>query len=499
MSGLEEFATAGTGSIADPAGTGNRRTASQDEMAPGTTFEAKAREATRRHETKHATLERCKLVIDGAKLHCPSCTRPQGSLSVLEDTPTTQNKRTATTIDRSPASVQFEGNCLKSPNASLPCKGVIQLGSWQETGTMLVQNRPPLLLKSTVTCLYGGSVISITDCGQRREVAGLETRGAPLPLPQTRYRNGYYYLENGSFVASIADAGYPGAFEDVYICKKIADPDRSKDIDQINFDTISHVLDEGVPFRHADFSFIAYVIAHEAGGADFLELSCLAFASHNEAMKRKLKANRWKTLLNTGYSSVMPKGRVPAMSTRTLHVLSRKAIFRVLTGKDDPTSGATFWDGTDFLAHGNSELKPNNKIGSNKFDEYKFIEIPGNVYRHYAAANTQKYVTADKGLHTLDTDRGNHSHITKTVKKKRLDEAGTVVLDKHGKAVIDSFQQPYRIAYPVPAADFSDENNWSGGHFYYLCDKTKGIGISATIAAGKSIFWKTTRVRLFTP
>ena len=53
------------------------------------------------------------------------------------------------------------------------------------------------------------------------------------------------------------------------------------------------------------------------------------------------------------------------------------------SSKTDPTDGARFWDGVDFLAWGvDTELKAdsNSKTGHNKFDEYDYIKIKKNLY-----------------------------------------------------------------------------------------------------------------------
>jgi hypothetical protein len=105
-------------------------------------------------------------VIDMAMLECKLCTNPVGMLKVNFDTPTIQNKKTATVKEKDSKSLIFMGTCMKSPNAAAPCAGVMQLGEWQNVGTTLVQDQKPLLKKSTIICNYGGSTIKITKSGQ---------------------------------------------------------------------------------------------------------------------------------------------------------------------------------------------------------------------------------------------------------------------------------------------------------------------------------------------
>jgi hypothetical protein len=105
-------------------------------------------------------------VIDMAMLECKLCTNPVGMLKVNFDTPTIQNKKTATVKEKDSKSLIFMGTCMKSPYQASPCAGVMQLGEWQNVGTTLVQDQKPLLKKSTIMCNYGGSTIKITKSGQ---------------------------------------------------------------------------------------------------------------------------------------------------------------------------------------------------------------------------------------------------------------------------------------------------------------------------------------------
>lgn len=44
--------------------------------------------------------------------------------------------------------------------------------------------------------------------------------------------------------------------------------------------------------------------------------------------------------------------------------------------------------------------------------------------------------------------------------------------------------------------DIKDKNYWKSGSFYYDTGVSETYGISGTISAGKSIFWKRTKIRL---
>lgn len=137
---------------------------------------ASKKEISRVNSKKKATQERIKkekakkdqrLVIDGAQIQCTLCSNPLGTLLVTYDTPSIQGKKTATVKDKGKMNLLFSGTCMKSPNAAAPCMAVIQPLEWQNTGSFQVQNESPLLQKSTIKCMFGGTDISIKDCGQR--------------------------------------------------------------------------------------------------------------------------------------------------------------------------------------------------------------------------------------------------------------------------------------------------------------------------------------------
>lgn len=89
-----------------------------------------------------------------------------------------------------------------------------------------------------------------------------------------------------------------------------------------------------------------------------------------------------------------------------------------LTNRTDPTNGAQFWDGTDFLAWGFSSP---DGTPQNKFEEYHTVIIPQNVYDSFLKSQQSKYTK------------------------------GTVMY--RGKK------------YSIPASVFTNRNNWKGGSF----------------------------------
>lgn len=278
--------------------------------------------------------------------------------------------------------------------------------------------------------------------------------------------NGYIYYKDGHLLERRGDS------TSVYLAKVYS---VNKKNDSNRYDYPLGLID--LKINHDDFTFISFVIMKEGGNE--LEYKCFAFESHNYA--RRLKKN-WKNLLNSSYSSVPNKRNLKDNEEDDKANLARKAVISVLKGDKDITDGAEFWDGTDFLMLGDSEKKFDcNKIGSNKFDEYKFVEIRHDLYDRYLEAQGSKTITFRRFQeHTTENEAGQtHTHVSRKNEKGKTIE---------------------KIIYKLPAKEFSDPRyRTCTGDFYYdknPTGKKNPFGISATIVAGKSIFWKRTKVRL---
>jgi hypothetical protein len=294
---------------------------------------------------------------------------------------------------------------------------------------------------------------------------------ADEPKDSTQY---VYYTREGEYLGGIT-----GSAKIFLTTKESYDQAaKAKNWDSVN-DEANLVKYNDKAMTHSDFRYIAYIISHESGESDIKELRCVAFTSHNRSVSTK---QTWRTLLASSYSSVPDKKELPDKNDEKSK-LTRQAELDVLKGEEDLTKGAEFWDGTDFLAWGNSEQNPYNKLGQNKFDEYKFVEIPKDIYDDFLAGQGTKSTTyGDSGNHDLKKDHGTHEHIK--VKGK-------------GKNAVEKA----KLKYSIPAADFEDQQYWTSGNFYYETGAKAKKGISATITAGKSIFWKivSTRVTPETP
>ncbi|PAM94573.1 hypothetical protein B4N84_11370 [Flavobacterium sp. IR1] len=314
-----------------------------------------------------------------------------------------------------------------------------------------------------------------------------------LEVSELKKVNGHFYNVDGTFEGKIDEKENEGTVEDVYTCKSKS-TQKDKDGKEIaSYNDIKLLLENDKNIKHSHFCYIAYVVKMEAGEEDFKELKCIAYASFNRSKTLKVS---WKSLLATAYSSVGNKKEMSDSLDDEKSKLTRKALFYVLTGETDLTNSAEFWDGTDFLAWGNSETNPYNKLGQNKFDEYKFIEIPKDIYDSFLAANGSSTRYGDKGNHDDKTHVGTHEHITKKKKQVIKGKDGKPILGKDGKPTYEEIDVPSKIKYSIPAADFENKDYWVSGNFYYDTGVKVTNGLSGTISAGKSIFWKITKTRL---
>lgn len=174
-------------------------------------------EIRKKREEKEEAENGLKFVIDGAKIKCNLCTVPDGDLKVNYDTPTIQDKRVATVVEKDMTSLLFKGNCKKSPLSASPCASVMKLGDWKDVGTVYFQNEFPLLLKSTIKCEYGGVDITITDCAQRNKITNLDTIGVPVPSLGAMVTDAYFAKKSDNNYEKISWAGID---DEVYVVVK---------------------------------------------------------------------------------------------------------------------------------------------------------------------------------------------------------------------------------------------------------------------------------------
>ena len=185
-------------------------------------------------EEKENAEDGLKFVIDGAKIRCDLCTVPDGDLKANFNTPSIQDKRVVTVVEKDMTSLIFKGNCKKSPYSSSPCASVMKLTDWKDPGTVYFQDELPVLLRSTIKCEYGGIDIKITDCGQRNLITDIDTIGAPVPNFEIIYVDGSFYDKQGIYLGKI------GSRDNVFITDKslYSELEKGKNVDKekiINF------------------------------------------------------------------------------------------------------------------------------------------------------------------------------------------------------------------------------------------------------------------------
>jgi len=240
---------------------------------------------------------------------------------------------------------------------------------------------------------------------------------------------GDYYDLNGKYLGT--DSIYDSK---VYVATGIDTTRTGKD---------RFTLRKDLNITHSQFGVAANIIRHESVDGNRLEVLYIAHTVHNRA--RELSSDIY-SLLMTGYSSV-PKTLKREMNSSKCDDGSnntRAAVIDVLLGKVDPTLGATFWDGTDFLAWG---LRSPNGTPQNKFEEYKSIVIPMDVFHQY--------------------------------------------LDSHCKHYPRDYVKYRGRVFQYPAKVFLKTDNWVGNQFQYTTGYNQPYGLVATVTAGLTIFWKT--------
>jgi len=122
-------------------------------------------------------------VCNGAKIECLLCSKPQGTLMVTSNQVKLQDKFFATEADNTKTNLIFEGTCIKSPNGSAPCVGVIVPNKWMNTADALIQDNKALLEDSMIMCNYGGVPIRIVDDKQIQRPTQLLPILGPVILP----------------------------------------------------------------------------------------------------------------------------------------------------------------------------------------------------------------------------------------------------------------------------------------------------------------------------
>ena len=254
---------------------------------------------------------------------------------------------------------------------------------------------------------------------------------------------GYFY-KRSTGQADSKNAAYKGNSKKVYSIEDFKESYTASDC--IDLDC-----------EYNDFRYICDVVMKECTTKNLDEYKAVAFTNKNHSNSLEQK---WKTLMASGYSSVTNKTSL-LDSTKTAEAnLARRAVIYVLEEHDDITDGAEFWDGTDFIAWG-LETTPKGIKKHAKFRQYKFIEIPSTIYNSY---------------------KSNHSSSI------RYSEDGHTSNMPHNPAETHTHNDG-KIHYKIPAEVFKN-NLTSTGDFQYDTNVSITYGLTATLSAGESIFWK---------
>lgn len=192
---------------------------------------------------------------------------------------------------------------------------------------------------------------------KRKQMWSEHTGNPVCVIEDDTLQNGFYYnKDTGIFEGSVTDC--IGDETRVFSCL-------GKNADK-------YIEPKQINISNKEFLISANIIAHESG-TEGEECICIAFTTRNRS--RKVRKSIYH-LLMSGYSSV-PNNEKKEMKLDTQDKKSLDArvglIAALLDGKD-PTNGAEFWDGTDFLAWGNKH---------NKFKEYTKIKFSKDLYSKY--------------------------------------------------------------------------------------------------------------------
>jgi len=250
--------------------------------------------------------------------------------------------------------------------------------------------------------------------------------------------NGYYYnIDTGLYEGRISNG--TGNLENVYGCNgKKSDSD--------------FISPQYANITHKKFQECSRVVSHESGTAT-IECIYIAFTANNYAKQVKRDLH---SLLMSGYSTMPTGTKTPLPDKQNngkaedpKYGLARKGVLKVCLGEEDPTDGATHWDGTDFLAWGLEspyKYKDNTNKPHAKFREYKKITISKAIYDEFLVGSLKEYP------------------------KGRVKYSG--------------------IFYEIPAKVFKDNTNWTTGNFEYNTGSNVSKSLTAKVTAGHTIFWK---------
>ncbi len=130
------------------------------------------------NKNKKTPPEGKKFVMNGARIKCGLCSKPEGKLRVTSNNIKLQDMLWANIKDTNGAqNLIFNGVCNHSMygDKKPPCKSVIQLKGWDKPASITVQDAPGLLMESQNYCIpHSNQEIVITDSGQTATESEIE-------------------------------------------------------------------------------------------------------------------------------------------------------------------------------------------------------------------------------------------------------------------------------------------------------------------------------------
>jgi RHS repeat-associated protein len=187
----------------------------------------------------------------------------------------------------------------------------------------------------------------------------------PLTLidPSGESPGDYYDRDDGSYLGNDGVDDHK-----VYSGKEQSRTERDGKI----YRQVGEVHDLGI--SDVEFNTISNIVRQEGATNDTNEYLWIAHASNNQASATNQSLSG---LLSTGYSSVPNKDKTQlSPEDNSLRAnAARAGVIHVLSGGADPTSGATLWDGTDFILRGRSHPK---------FSQYDSVVIREDVFNNFS-------------------------------------------------------------------------------------------------------------------
>ena len=345
--------------------------------------EKELEEPRKEREKEEKAEDGLKLVIDTAKLECKLCSNPQGLMKVNYDTPTIQEKKTATVKEKSPQSLVFMGTCSKSPQSSSPCASVMQLGEWKDIGTSKSQDERVLLQKSTIKCNYGSTDIKVTDSGQINVPESITTTVAPVPDQKDDNTEYIYYTKEGYYLGGNENSSKvylstQSEYDKAKIDKKWSLINKESKLLKENNKTLTHL-------KLISLSATCYGECSLEYNVDVKrELYAIAYVHFHHPENVAYGANSAGAI---NFKSKKPLER----NSKTMQ-LAVGASINAYTNGFDFSYGADSWDGIDVLTGGSwNKWLPENHYRQRANGKNKGISDPKNISPVF-------YATAKKAL-----------------------------------------------------------------------------------------------------